>query len=93
MEYEWDEIKHERNIAKHGVSFEDVALFEWSQALIIEDDRHDYAEVRYAAYGFIKGRLHVCVYTHRGDCRRIISLRKANGKEVILYEKAAEKLD
>jgi uncharacterized DUF497 family protein len=26
MKYEWDEIKNQRNFAKHGLRFEDAAL-------------------------------------------------------------------
>jgi uncharacterized DUF497 family protein len=37
------------------------------------------------AYGLIHGRMHVCVYTLRGEVCRIISLRKANRREVDAY--------
>ena len=49
----------------------------------VEDTRRDYGERRVKAFGSIGGRLHVCIYTVRGDgVRRIVSLRKANRKEV-----------
>ncbi len=49
------------------------------------DERDDYAEQRLVAYGFIKGRLIAVVFTFRSDVTRIISMRKANKREVIKY--------
>lgn len=42
-------------------------------------------ETRIVAYGLIESRVHVVVYTIRGDDKRIISLRKANPREVGRY--------
>jgi hypothetical protein len=36
-------------------------------------------------FGLIGPRLHVAVVTHRGDNVHVISLRKANQKEVTFY--------
>lgn len=41
-------------------------MFEWDTALVVEDDRYDYGETRLRAFGFIRGRLHVMVFTPRG---------------------------
>ncbi len=49
------------------------------------DDRFDYGEVREIAVGFIQDRLFVCVYADRDTTRRVISLRKANKREVKRY--------
>lgn len=87
MEYEWDDDKHSKNLSKHGFGFERIDLFEWDGALIFQDSRHDYFEIRYVAFGFIEKRLYVCVYTQRGMTRRIISLRKTNKREEAFYEK------
>lgn len=54
------------------------------------DDRFDYGEVREVAFGFINHRFFVCVYVDRGDERRVISLRKANNREVKRYGKEFE---
>jgi uncharacterized protein len=51
------------------------------------DDRGDYRELRERALGFIGVRLHMLVFTRRGDNIRIISLRKAEKKEVKDYVK------
>ena len=52
---------------------------------VADDDRKDYGERRQVAYGLIRDRLFVCVFTDRGETRRIISLRKANSREVEAY--------
>ncbi|WP_366853305.1 BrnT family toxin [Phenylobacterium sp.] len=44
-----------------------------------------YGEVRDLAFGNIRGRLFVCVFADRGMERRVISLRKANSREVERY--------
>jgi uncharacterized DUF497 family protein len=60
-------------------------LFEWSSSLIVEDTRRDYGEKRFRAIGWIVGRLHVLVFTPRAKKVHVISLRKANDREVKLY--------
>ncbi|WP_338130968.1 BrnT family toxin [Cupriavidus gilardii] len=50
------------------------------------DERRQYGETRYIAYGPIGTRLHCLVFTIRGDTLRAISLRKANFREVRDYE-------
>lgn len=47
--------------------------------------RQQYAEQRFEAIGYIGLRLHVMVYCLRGDAIRVISLRKANAREVKRY--------
>ncbi len=54
------------------------------------DDRLDDGEVRQIAFGHINGRLFVRVFVDRGSTRRIISLRKANTREVKKYGKKAD---
>jgi uncharacterized DUF497 family protein len=51
----------------------------------VMDDRFDYGEVRQIAFGLIDGRMFVFVYVDRGTERRVISLRKANRREVNRY--------
>jgi uncharacterized DUF497 family protein len=82
----YDPGKNEKNIAERGISFERAAEFEWSSALIVEDTRKDYGEPRFQALGFIGKRLHVLVFTPRADHVHVISLRKANRREVKQYE-------
>jgi len=85
MEYEWDDNKASSNLRNHGVSFDSVVDFSWESAMVIEDDRNDYGERRFIAYGPIGNRLHCLVFTLRGEMIRVISLRKANRREVKRY--------
>ncbi|MFC4299901.1 BrnT family toxin [Castellaniella hirudinis] len=84
----YDPAKNSANRAKHGVSLADAKAFEWDDALIRQDDRYAYGEVRMRAIGYIGPRLHVLVYTDRGNIRRIISLRRANKREERHYAEA-----
>ena len=89
METSFDVAKSERNIATRGISFEQAAAFEWDTALIVEDTRQNYGERRFQALGLIDARLHMLVFTPRGTQVHVISLRKANGREVKRYEAQA----
>lgn len=80
-----DTTKQASNMEKHGVDFATVEAFEFDIALDVVDDRKDYGEVRQVALSFIGSRLHVLVFTMRGDTCHVISLRKANKKEIRTY--------
>lgn len=84
--FEWDERKRRTNLAKHGVDFNIVWDMEWGKALQTADIRADYGEERFIAFAPAKGRLYCCAYTEREKNKRIISLRKANKREVKYYE-------
>ncbi len=86
MEFEWDEAKRRTNLAKHAVDFVSVANFDWDTAIEVEDVRRHYGERRWRTLGMIGDRLHVLIYTRRGGRLRVISLRRANDKEVNEYE-------
>ena len=86
MPISFDPRKNERNIAERGLSFERVEDFEWDSALVVEDVRKDYGERRLQALGMITGRLHALVFTARAGRVHVISLRKANRREIRLYE-------
>lgn len=87
---EWDTAKDEANIAKHGVSLALAEAIEWDQGIAMVDDRKDYGETRYIAYAPIEDRVFVVVYTLRGQVTRVISLRKANKREVKRYVQATD---
>lgn len=88
MDIEFDSAKNERNITQRGISFELAHSLDWNRSIVAKDIRHDYEETRFQALGPINGRLYMMVFTIRGDALRIISLRKANSREVSRYEKA-----
>jgi hypothetical protein len=86
MPISFDPRKNQRNMAERGLSFELVEEFEWDSALVVDDVRRDYGERRFQALGMITGRLHALVFTPRAGCVHVISLRKANRREIRLYE-------
>lgn len=88
MYYEFDPVKNDRNFSKHGLRLSDVECFEWETALILEDRRHVYAEPRFEAKGYVGDRVCVMVFCLRDGVVRVISLRKANLREVKSYAKA-----
>lgn len=47
MQITYDPAKDARNVEERGLPFALVRDFEWSTALIVEDDRFDYGECRY----------------------------------------------
>ncbi len=90
MRLTWDETKNDANRQKHGVAFEDAVDFVWETAVINLDLRREYGERRWSAMGLLDGRLHNLVFTWREDSVRIISLRKANDRELKNYEASKE---
>ena len=85
MNYNYDARKLAANVEKHGVWFQAAKSFEWENALIRVDDRKQYEETRFEAIGYIDERLHVMLFCLRETAVRIISLRKANSREVKRY--------
>jgi uncharacterized DUF497 family protein len=82
----FDPHKSQRNEVERGLPFTLVAGMEWDSALLREDTRKDYGERRFFVLGLIHGRLHAAVFTPRDDKVHVISLRKANSREVTHYE-------
>lgn len=85
MEIEFDPAKSERNRRERGFGFEQAARFDFETALIWVDNRRAYPETRYAALGFVQGRLHALVFSEARTGIRVISFRKANEREVRLH--------
>jgi len=85
MEITCDPAKDAANFAKHGVSLALAAGLEWDTLRAEADVRRHYGETRFIGYAVLEGRLYCVVFTDRGEQRRIISLRKANPREVKRY--------
>jgi uncharacterized protein len=93
MILDWDKNKRKINLDQHDVDFEAAYLFEWESAIIRSDSRKEYGEQRMIGFAPIGERLYCIVFTVRGECIRIISLRKANRREVTRYEKETDLTD
>jgi uncharacterized DUF497 family protein len=84
----FDPEKDATNLGKHGVSLAAAAQLDWDAALAWIDDRADYGELRIVALAPIGDRLFFVVFVDRDEARRIISLRRANRREVNHYVRA-----
>lgn len=82
--------KNAANIANRCLPFELVKQVDWGTALIEEDTRKAYGEQRFRMLGFIEERLHAVVFTPRDGKVHVISLRKANSREVKRHAKTTK---
>ncbi|NYT25611.1 BrnT family toxin [Alcaligenaceae bacterium] len=85
MNYVFDPAKNALNVRNHGVFFAAAADFDWETAVVDIDDRYEYGEARLIATGLIGERVYVMVFNLRETSVRIISLRRANRREVKRY--------
>ncbi len=85
----FDPRKEQANVEKHGISLSRAGDMEI--AAVIEDDRKDYGEKRYRAFGFLDGVAHCLAFTVREGAVRAISLRRAHAKELKRYVEQTQK--
>lgn len=82
----FDPLKDQTNYTKHGISLALAAQLDWHALIAMPDSRKDYLELREIGYGIIGQRLYCVVFTQRPTSFHIISMRKANRREVLHYE-------
>ena len=85
MRIEFDPAKDASNLEKHGLSLALAAELDWDASLVWVDERYEYGELRMIALAPDTGILYYVAFVDRGEARRIISLRKANRREVKHY--------
>jgi uncharacterized DUF497 family protein len=88
MKIEFDPAKNAANpanLAKHGVSLALACELDWESALVWLDERFEYGELRIIALAPKSKILYYVAFVNRGEVRRIISLRRANRREVRRY--------
>ncbi|MEH0168487.1 BrnT family toxin [Roseateles microcysteis] len=85
MRIEFDPAKDAGNLEKHGLSLALAAELDWDASLVWVDERYEYGELRMIALAPDTGILYYVAFVDRGEARRIISLRKANRREVKHY--------
>ncbi len=90
MRVDFDPAKDRLNTEKHGLSLALAASLEWDEALLWIDERRDYGEYRVLALAPKTGILYYVAFVDRGEVRRIISLRRANRREVKRYVQTSE---
>ncbi len=85
MLIEFAPAKDTTNVAKHGVSLALAGRLDWDAALVWVDDRFAYDELRMIALAPEADTLYYVAFVDRGEVRRIISLRRAERREVKHY--------
>jgi uncharacterized DUF497 family protein len=85
MHIEFDPAKDLANQDKHGVSLAMAVDLDWEAALVWVDERIEYGEARMIALAPKTGVLYYVAFVDRSKARRIISLRRANRREVKHY--------
>ena len=90
MQIEFDPDKRDKTLAERGLDFAQAGEVFAGVNVTAEDARFDYGEPRFTTVGVLDGRMVILVWTPRGEVRRIISMRKANEREI---EKFAQALD
>jgi len=87
MEISYDNNKNHSNKEKHGVPLKlGASVLSDPNRITVLDVRFTYNEDRFVCYGKVNNRVWVCVFTEREDTIRVISVRKANSREVRRYE-------
>ena len=82
--YQWDENKRQETLRIRAIDFLEVERADWSTAIHHRQER--FGEIRYSSYALIGARLYNVVWTTRETGTRVISMRKANRREIARYE-------
>lgn len=86
MHFEYDENKSRANLAKHAIDFVEAQRI-WQDSKRLEvrliTERN---ETRYQIIARIDDLIWTAIFTYRDEAIRIISVRRARKKEVMLYE-------
>ncbi len=86
MAIAFDAGKDALNLAKHGFSLSEAAAFDFAASVITVDDRFDYGERRFRAFGLVGGQGRCLVFTViDAETIRVISFRRAREKEMKRY--------
>lgn len=81
----YDPAKRAQTLAKRGLDMDDAALVFAGPVITVEDTRQDYGEIRCVTVGHLRGRMIWIAWTSRDETRRIISMRKANDREIARF--------
>lgn len=85
MRFEFDPHKDKLNRSSHGLSLALAEKLAWDEALVWIDPRYRYDELRMIALAPEVNILYYVAFVDRGSVRRIISLRRAERREVKYY--------
>jgi uncharacterized DUF497 family protein len=88
VEFEYDPAKSAKNLAKHGIDFEQAQRM-WDDVVLEFDADPRSDDARYLELGVIDGKHWTAIVTYRGehkDIVRIISVRHSRDYEEDTYE-------
>ena len=78
----FDRTKRDKTLKERGLDFRRAREVFSTIHLTRPDDRSEYGEQRFITAGRLDDRMVVIVWTPRGRARRVISMRKANEREI-----------
>lgn len=85
MTITFDPAKRQATLDTRGLDMAKAGEVFAGAHVTIADDRRAYGELRYITVGRLVGRMVVIVWTPRAGSTRIISIRKANDREIARY--------
>lgn len=85
MRLTFDPAKRDKTLLERGLDFARAREVFAGVTVTMHDNRLDYGEDRHVTVGLLDGRVVVVVWTPRGRARRIISMRKANEREITKF--------
>ena len=88
MRITFDAAKREKTLRERGLDFARARVVFDGLTITLQDQRQDYGEPRFITAGWLDERLVVLVWTPRGRARRIISMRRANEREIDKYKQS-----
>jgi uncharacterized protein len=82
----WHDGKRDKNLVNHGYDFADLQeVFDGRFAVLRQDTRFNYGELRYKMLTEFAGRIINLTFTPRGGKKHLISARAAGQKERKVY--------
>ncbi len=82
MRITFDPKKRDLTLKERGLDFKRVEEVFSDHHFTRPSMRIDYGEPRFETAGWLDGRIVIVVWTPRGATYRIISMRRANGREI-----------
>lgn len=85
MQFTWREPKRQVTLRERGLDFAHAERVFAGPTFTFEDDREDYGEERWVTLGLLRNKVMVLVHTETVDEIHIISMRKADKNEQLLF--------
>lgn len=85
IEFEFDPLKSQTNLLKHGIDFNDAQALWQDDGRVVLSSRHEH-EPRYLVIGQIDNKTWTAIYAMRNENIRLISVRRSRKMEEVIYE-------